>query len=320
MNSSILALAKVAVFLPFGAISSNLSISNTGSPNDFLTLWSCSSRWANAAVTIDFIYAGRAKCTRRRLTLVYIYATVWAGETRSTLATVPVFTIHTRPGVVAWVWVAVVGILGAGGSFPAFLADAVEGVAVDHTGASVLTWVGQAAAVVGYVTCGTIPARWAPAFEDVPFIMARASIVACGFVTLAITGVAGFSLPAISTFAVEIVHQVLTCSLVQAGVQAAVIYVDFAVNSFPTVSTNALINVHLIDASPTVATWVTFTVVYIFMTVGASETFLTLARKLAPGLASAAPVRATDVGGDISHPVRRTVGCHGNSAAVNHLA
>lgn len=39
------------------------------------------------------------------------------------------------------------------------------------------------------------------------------------------TGVAGFSLPAISTFAVEIVHQVLTCSLVQAGVQAAVIYV-----------------------------------------------------------------------------------------------
>lgn len=39
------------------------------------------------------------------------------------------------------------------------------------------------------------------------------------------TGVAGFSLPAISTFAVEIVHQVLTRSLVQARVQAAVIYV-----------------------------------------------------------------------------------------------
>jgi len=55
-----------------------------------------------------------------------------------------------------------------------------------------------------------------------------------------------------------------------------------------------------------------------FMTVGASETLLTLARKLAPGLASAAPVRPTDVGGDVSHPVRRTVGCHGNSAAVNH--
>lgn len=39
--------------------------------------------------------------------------------------------------------------LGAGGSFPAFLADAGEGVAVDHTGASVLTWVGQTAAVLG---------------------------------------------------------------------------------------------------------------------------------------------------------------------------
>lgn len=40
-----------------------------------------------------------AKRIRRHLTLTY--ATVWPGETRSTLATVPVFTIHTRPGVVA---------------------------------------------------------------------------------------------------------------------------------------------------------------------------------------------------------------------------
>lgn len=34
MNLSILTLANVAVFLPFGTISSYLSISNTGSPND----------------------------------------------------------------------------------------------------------------------------------------------------------------------------------------------------------------------------------------------------------------------------------------------
>lgn len=39
----------------------------------FLTLWSWSSRWAKAAVTIDFIYAGWAKWTGRRLTLVYIW-------------------------------------------------------------------------------------------------------------------------------------------------------------------------------------------------------------------------------------------------------
>lgn len=159
MNLSILTLANVAVFLPFGTISSYLSASNTGSPNDFLTLWSCSSRQTKAAITIDFIYTGRANCAGRRLTLVYIYAAVWPGETRSALATVPVFTIHTCPAVVAWVWVAVVGILGAGGSFPTFLADAGEGVTVDHTGASVLTWVEQTAAVLGYVTCGSIPAR-----------------------------------------------------------------------------------------------------------------------------------------------------------------
>lgn len=44
--------------------------------------------------------------------------------------------------------------------------------------------------------------------------MARTSVVASGFVALAIAGVASFSLPAISAFAVEIVHQVLTCPLV----------------------------------------------------------------------------------------------------------
>lgn len=125
--------------------------------------------------------------------------------------------------------------------------------------------------------------------------MACTSIVACSFVTLAITGVAGFSLPAISTFAIEIVHQVLTCSLVQARVQAAVIYVDFAVNSFPTVSTNALINVHFVDAGPTIATWVTFTIVNILVAVGSPETFLTLACKLASSLAPAASMRPTDI-------------------------
>lgn len=126
MNLSMLTLANVAVFLPFGTISSYLSVINTGFPSYFLTLWSCSSRRTKAAITIDFIYAGRASCAGRRLTLVYIYATVWPCETRSALTTVPVFTIHTRPAIVAWVWVAVVGILGAGGSFPAFLADAGE--------------------------------------------------------------------------------------------------------------------------------------------------------------------------------------------------
>lgn len=56
-------------------------------------------------------------------------------------------------------WVAVVGILSAGGSFPAFLADTGERVAIDHTGATILTWVGQTAAVLGYVTRGSFPAR-----------------------------------------------------------------------------------------------------------------------------------------------------------------
>lgn len=159
MNPSILALTNVAVFFPFGTIGSYLSISNAGSPYNFLTIRSYSSRWTKTSVTIDFINTGRAKCAGRRLTLIYIYATVWSGKSWSALATVPVFTIHTCPTVVTRVWVAVVGILSAGGSFPAFLADAVEGVAVDHTGASVLTRVGQTAAVLGYVTCGSLPAR-----------------------------------------------------------------------------------------------------------------------------------------------------------------
>lgn len=56
-------------------------------------------------------------------------------------------------------WVTVVGIFCAGGSLPAFLADTGERVTANYTGASVLTWAGQTAAVLGYVTGGSSPTR-----------------------------------------------------------------------------------------------------------------------------------------------------------------
>lgn len=82
---------------------------------------------------------------------------------------------------------AVVGILSTDGPLPAFFADTREGVPVDHTGAPIVARVGQAAAVPGYVARRPFPASRAHALESVPFIIAGATVVACGLVTLAVT-------------------------------------------------------------------------------------------------------------------------------------
>lgn len=54
------------------------------------------------------------------------------------------------------------------------------------------------------------------------------------------------------------------------------------------------------------------------VTVGASEALLALAAELAPGLAPAAAVRSTHIRRNVALSSRCAVGCHGDSAAVNH--
>lgn len=66
-------------------------------------------------------------------------------------------------------------------------------------------------------------------------------------------------------------------------------------SSFPSICADALVDVHFIDASSAVLTRVAFTVVYILVAVCASESFLTLAGKLADPLAPAGPVWAAHV-------------------------
>lgn len=82
---------------------------------------------------------------------------------------------------------AVVGILSADGPLPAFFADTCEGLAVDYTGAPVMAGVRQAATISGYVTGRSFPASRTHALESIPFIIAGATVVACGLITLAVT-------------------------------------------------------------------------------------------------------------------------------------
>lgn len=84
-------------------------------------------------------------------------------------------------------WAAVIGILSTDGPLPAFFADACEGLTVDHTGAPIMAGVGQAATVSGYVTGRSFPATRTHALKCIPFIIACATIVACGLITLAVT-------------------------------------------------------------------------------------------------------------------------------------
>lgn len=82
---------------------------------------------------------------------------------------------------------AVIGILSTQRSFPAFFADTREGFTVDHTGASIVAGVGQAATVPGYVAGGPFPTSRTHALERIPFIIAGATIVAGGLITLTVT-------------------------------------------------------------------------------------------------------------------------------------
>lgn len=82
---------------------------------------------------------------------------------------------------------AVVGVLCADGPFPAFLADTREGLAIDHAGTPVVAGAGQATAVPGYVAGRAFPASRAHALESVPLVIAGATVIARGLVTLAVT-------------------------------------------------------------------------------------------------------------------------------------
>lgn len=182
----IVALAGVAIVIPFGPVHSHQSVDNTGSPSNFLASGAGPPWWTQAAVAVDLVYAGGAERAGRRLALVDVNPAVWSGESRGTLTPVPVISIHTGSTVIARVGIAVVGILVAGQALPALFADAGERVSTDYTGASVLTRARQTAAVLSYITGGTLPSGGTHAFEGVPFIVARSAIVARSLVTLAL--------------------------------------------------------------------------------------------------------------------------------------
>lgn len=274
---------------------------------------------ADTLVAIDLIHTGGPKGTRGRLALIDVYPAVWPSKTRGTFAPVPVVSVHTGPAVVTRVRTAVVGILSTNRPLPAFFADTGEGVAIDHAGASIMTGVRQAATVSSYITGCSFPATRTHALKRIHFIIAGATVITRGFVTLAVTRVAGFPFPPIFAVTVKVIDQVSTCTPIVARVLATVIYVVLTVRALPAVTTDTLVGVNTVDARATVFTGVALTVVDIFMAVGAGEAFVTVTGEFASRLALALPMGTTDVGRDIPHPFRRIVGGHGHSAAVNHF-
>lgn len=158
-DNAFVTVASIAIFSPLCSINSNPTANHTRTSCDFLTSGSGSAWWTQAAVAVNFIHTGRAERTGRRLALIDVDAAVWSCKPTGALTAVPVIPVHTRPTVITWLWVAIIGILAAGGPFPAFFADAGEAVACHHTRGSVLTRVRQAAAVLGNITRGSFPSR-----------------------------------------------------------------------------------------------------------------------------------------------------------------
>lgn len=121
------------------------------------------------------------------MAFVDVYPAVRPSKTRGTFTTIPVVSIYTGPAVVTRMRAAVIGILSTNRPLPAFFADTGEGVAIDHTGASIVTGAWQAATIPGYVAGCSFPATRAHALKRIPFIRAGTTIVARGLVTLAVT-------------------------------------------------------------------------------------------------------------------------------------
>lgn len=313
------AVASVAVFVPFHSVWGYVAVDGARFSGFFMTVRSRPIGRTQAAVSIDFVYAGGAKGAWRRLTLINIDPTVRSSKSRRTLAPVPVIPINTGPAVVARVGTAVVGILCACGTFPAFFADTGKGLPLHHAGTTVLTGIGKTAGVLGDVARGPLPSWRAFALKRIALVVAGASVVACGFIALAFAGVACLSLPAIFTLAEEVSHQVPARPTVMARVGAAVIYVDLTVVALPAVSADALVHADFVDARAAISAGVALAVVDVFMAVCPPEALVALAAELSTRLAPAAPMRSAHVRRNEALPARSAVGRHGDGAAVNHF-
>lgn len=130
----------------------------------------------------------------------------------------------------------------------------------------------------------------------------------------------GLSLPAIVTFAVEVIDQISTDASILTRCRAAVINVVFAGGSVPTVSTDTLILTDFIYTGSSVQTGGALTVIYILMAVGSSESLLAFTAELSTGMTTTLPVRPAHTGRDQAYPGWCAVGCHCYCAAVNHFA
>lgn len=136
--------------------------------------------------------------------------------------------------------VAVVCILSTGGAFPALFTDAGEGIASSHTSPSVRARTGGACAVLSCVARLSSPTRWACTAEGIPVVIAGSSITAGGFITLALTGMAGLALPVIGAVAVEVVYQVDALSTILTRIVSALVDIVVTELALPSIRTNAL--------------------------------------------------------------------------------
>lgn len=191
------------------------------------------TRRTNTSVSVDLVYAGRTLGTRRRLTLVYIDATVWTGETSGAFTTKPVDTIDTTTTVITGEWITIISVSCTGESLPAVFTDAGEGFSSADARPAVLTRTRVTRTVLGRVAGAAAPARRAAAQEGVAVVVTRPSVTAGRRITLALSRVAGFSLPVVHAVAVEVVEQIDAAASVLTRVLAALVHIDITEAALP---------------------------------------------------------------------------------------
>lgn len=139
VHFSVDAVAAVAFFLPAAAVRKLQPgvVAGLSYAYELLTPGASSPKWTDAAVAIDLVHTSRTVGARGGLAFINVNSTIRSGKPRGALAAEPVDAVHAYAAVVARVRIAVVHVLFTCGAFPAFFADAGEGVPASHAGPSV---------------------------------------------------------------------------------------------------------------------------------------------------------------------------------------
>lgn len=213
-------LAYVAFILP----RSGCTTGPTSCPD--LTSRTGSTRWTNARVARDAVYAGGTSGARIARAFIHVNTTIRASKPGRAFASEPIVTVHTFATVETWHWLTIVHITPAIRSFKAFATDAsIAAINRIDAGCTICARITRTRRWRCDMADCAFPSARAVACKTVTVILAIAAVTTSVFIAVAAAQSACLALPIALADACEICHAVYTGTIVVARLCQAVIHI-----------------------------------------------------------------------------------------------